>query len=70
MFHRLDAVKSGKLVFSLRRKLSLYVFNKGVKLLDSILLRLLNFFDRSLDLTNVVLEITKSPAQATCLSSD
>ena len=54
MLYTFDAIESGQLILSLRSELMLNIFNKSVQFLDSVLLSLLDFFNASLDLTNVV----------------
>ena len=70
MLNSLYTVECSQLVLSLSRQLSLYVFNKRIQLFDSILLRLLNFLDGSLDLTDIVLEISKPSTETRSFSSD
>ena len=70
MLHCLDAIQGRKLVFSLSCQLGLYILNERIQLLDSILLSLLNFLNRSLHLTDVVLEVAKPSTQAASLSTN
>ena len=60
MLHCFDTIQGCKLVFCLSCQLGLNILNKGIQLLDSVLLRLLNFLNRSLHLTDIVLEVAKS----------
>lgn len=57
MLHCLDTIQGCKLIFCLSCQLGLYILNKGIQLLDPILFRLLNFLNRSLHLTDVVLKV-------------
>ena len=61
----LDAIKGRQLLISLRGQLGLHVFNKAIKLFDSFLLCLLDLLDRSLHLTDVVLQVSKTSVEPT-----
>ena len=58
MLRCFDAVKCRKLVVSLRGELRLYVLHKAIKFFDPLLLGLLNLFNRSLYLADIVLEVS------------
>ena len=70
VLHCLDTIQGCKLVFCLSCQLRLYILNKGIQLLDSILFCLLNFLNRSLHLTDVVLKVAKPSTQAASLSTN
>ena len=61
----LDAFQSDKLVLCLRRQLRLNIFNKSVKLLDSVLFSFLYFFDSALNFADVVFEISQASTKPT-----